>query len=128
MRIHKLLLLSSLLAPVAVFAGTKVTANVYVTPGYASGAPGTARASADNQQYVRCLYSANAGAGAFSYVSCLFRNSQGVSGYCWSDEPSLMAAVSAMSSDSLVQVYWDGAGKCTSIDVTKGSEHAPKTP
>jgi len=128
MRIHKLLLLSSLLAPVAVFAGTKVTSNVYVTTGYASGAPGTARASADNYQYVRCVQSATAGAGGFALVQCIFRNSQGVLGNCWSDEPSLMAVVSGMNSDSQVVAYWDGAGKCTSIDVTKGSEHAPKTP
>ena len=118
--------------PFTAHAGLKEAAyDVFVFNGqgwsFAYGALGMARNSSDSQQYAGCQVETRLSTGVLS-ANCFFASPKGEYGYCYTDNPAATQALSGMSSDSYVQVEWDGNGRCTSIRVRNASYHAPKAP
>lgn len=101
-----------------------VTTNVNPTYGYASGQLANSRSSSIAYDYIYCSASANEGSAPSAWCTA---NSGSASGYCYTNDTELIAVIRSISDDSYVYFGWDVAtGRCTSLQVTKGSVYAPK--
>lgn len=118
------------LAPGLAWSGYKSNHPVQVDAKarFASGSLGSARNSADDQQYIGCyLY-------AFSTMTspvgvCVANPASGDSGSCYfQDKPDFVALVQSLASDSWMYFQWDESGACTGIQVDKFSQYEPKQP
>ncbi len=116
------------LAATAAWAGTKVSALVYVEPTsrYAYGSLGSARNSADTVQYIGCYISAYSN-GA-EYVGCFARNAANTYVSCSSSVPQIINAVRALGGDGYLYFDYDASGACTSVDVRQVSYFVPRIP
>jgi hypothetical protein len=109
-----------------VIAGLKSTQNVTVSATSASGAVGTARASADAVQFIRCTVQ---GTTAGNNVFCAARNTAGTSLSCTANgSPNLAHSVAAIGPTSRIYFAVNASGACIQVDVTNSSEYPPMVP
>ena len=111
-------------------AGAKARYAVAVntTTGVFSGSAGTARNSADANQYVYCGLAAGPG---ILIGLCAAHDASATTQTvtCTTTNSDIIGPIRAMSSDSYVRVTWDpSSGSCTSVSVTNGSNYDPKEP
>ena len=98
--------------------------SINVTSRYAAGALGDARQGTDPSSYIGCeVIGYSGGASAFCYAG---RST--ASAYCWTTDPSLIAAAAAVDGGSEVYFTWDAGGRCTYISTVNTSGYAPKQP
>ena len=107
-------------------AGLKTTGNVSIntTTRTASGSLGSARNSSDSTQYIECFLSA--GSAGVPFGSCAATNTSGTHVTCSSNNLGIIEQIRAMNGDDRVQFYYDAAGECTLITLTRSSRYAPK--
>jgi hypothetical protein len=110
-------------------AGAKYTNTVYINTSSRSvtGSMGSTRNSSDVTQYIGCALEGFASYTSV-YVDCYARDYQGVYVTCESYAPSLVTAVSNMSSDSFIRFDYNQYGECTLIRTLDMSYTAPKQP
>jgi hypothetical protein len=113
------------------WAGLKSEENVSVTvsgsSATAAGAVGTARASADTVQFIRCTVQ---GFATSNSIFCSARSAAGTNFSCTANgltNPARAIAVAAMSEGSRLFIAANN-GECTQIDVTNSSANKPKVP
>lgn len=113
------------------YAGRRLVQEVVVntTAKYANGSVGSARASADNNQYIGCYISVTSG-GSSSVISCNATNSANVSISCNKSNPSaaMLQAVASVSESSYIYFTLDASGYCSVVQVTNSSSNRPMTP
>jgi hypothetical protein len=101
--------------------------NVVVTKnadgsGLASGALGAARASADLNQEIGCFnYSTPAG-------RCNAWDATNRTVSCYTTDPSMIAVIRTVGSDSFVSFVVDKNGFCTTVTTFNDSAYQPKSP
>lgn len=129
----------------AVFSVTKVRAgqksavlvSISTANRTAKGMLGTARASADANQYIGC--SMEAGDNALPIVRCFAQNangtvvscsrttiSPGIGGSVSPIELGFLTTVASISNDSYLTFNWDASGKCTKVFVENSSDDQVK--
>jgi len=110
------------------FAGAKYNYSVYVGTTLSWGAMGTARASADNYQYIGCTKYAN---NSYSSVTCTAHDSTGKAMSCYSRTNAEMKdVVSGISDGAYIAFQLDSNDntKCGMVQVDVSSAHAPPQP
>ncbi|MCY1033477.1 hypothetical protein OV207_18640 [Corallococcus sp. BB11-1] len=109
------------------WAGLKlpVPVTISVAARTAFGSLGSARASADNKQYIGVSTRIYVG-GVDVYVYA--EDASGNFATCYSSNPGFVAAARALASDSYVLFAWNTAGECTELSVYTMSYYEPKTP
>lgn len=110
----------------AALAGSKSTSEVYInqTSKYAQGSLGSARNSADTNQYIGCSVTND-------YIYCAARNAAGTWVHCDAYSASMALTVRGIGSSGYVSFYWLGSstsGTCNSLTVSHFSSYAPKEP
>jgi hypothetical protein len=115
--------LASLFTSTPTLAGLKVVQPVLISEGVARGGLGAARGTTDTTQVIGCEVSA-AIDGPWAF--CFARNAERIERVCFTDSPTLIAAMPALNGDSLLTFRWDSKGECTSVHIYNGSEVAPK--
>lgn len=117
-----------LMAAGSALAGYKYGDGVFidVTGRWAQGTFATTRATPDGMQYIGCSAYVHESGG--QYGMCEARDAAGVSVYCYSTNPALMAQARAVPGDARLGFSWNESGTCTSIHFATGSYLAPKTP
>ncbi len=111
----------------AAYAGQKSTFEVKLnlTKRTASGAMGSARNSGDYHQNIGCGMRAD----AQSLLGVCSVNAENLlAAECRTNDPNMLAAIGAITSDSYLAFTWDAAFNCTSIQVETYSQFAPKGP
>jgi hypothetical protein len=110
-------------------AGHKVDTEVSVFhfPNYsrANGAVGSARASADGDQFIGCALQADE---ATIHVSCSARSAPGKRFWCTSYAASIIQAAASIGPSSYLHIVADAGGKCTGLWVNNSSEYRPMVP
>ena len=119
-----------LVAAGSVYAGLKVSYPVFVYrypdgTGSAYGTLSDTRASADTVAYVGCNSNGYQGQ---RNGGCQARDASSTYGSCWTADPSILAAIEALDSDSTVSFSWDPYGQCTLVQAITTSWTAPKQP
>jgi len=117
----------ALAAPAAAYAGTSTSIPVVINAAakYAEGALGSARNTADVNQFMACSLTGNAN-GTLS-GGCYARDANNVTAYCtFTNKPALAAAVQSLNGDSHVRFTWVEVGSCATIVVTNSSHLEPK--
>jgi hypothetical protein len=116
----------------SVLAGQKTESTVSITVGAtsstASGALGTARASADTNQMISCTIT---GLTTANNVNCSARDAAGNFLSCTANSGAafLAEAVGGIGPNSrLYFVVENATGKCTQINSTNGSQYKPVVP
>src|ERR1043165_3759838 len=109
-------------APLA-HAGFKAGFGVTVDQvnGYANGALGTARNSADSNEYLDCY--ATYGTGPAAY--CAARDAAGYVVGCFTSDPNKVAALSSITSNSYISFSFDSSGTCTELAIENTSYYPP---
>jgi hypothetical protein len=108
----------------AAFAGLTYSTEVWVN-GYgknAGGGLGSARHSADNNQYLGCNYDSGSPATGWCYANDANNNY----GSCTTSNASMIDAIKSMNGDSYITFSWDNNTNCTYIQANKASQYAPK--
>ncbi|MCY1019253.1 hypothetical protein [Pyxidicoccus sp. MSG2] len=121
-------LVGTLLAGTAAWAGVKTVYNVGINTStrVAYGSMGTARGSADANQYIGCaVLGFSSGS---SSVTCLAQDASGVSAYCTSSNPAIVTAATSQSGDAYLYFTYDASGACTYLYVSNLSSYAPREP
>ena len=108
-------------------AGTRTSNEVKITDSQrrAEGSLGSARASADNSQYLACTVHSST---TSVYMSCSARDAAGLYRSCASSSPQLVQAALAVSPGSMIVFTWDANYACQTLDVANGSLYLPMTP
>jgi hypothetical protein len=118
----------------SVMAGNRQTIrNVIVdqTTRFAEGHSAGARASNDNTQFIGCAAwaqdsSPDQNGGTFRQGLCWATDVRGVSGFCMTSEPDLLAVMATLQGDSLVNFNWNANNTCIHINVRQASSYEPK--
>ena len=120
--------LGALMASTAAWAGLKASGLVRINTvtRNANGSYGSARASADQDQYISCSVVAHSSGS--SQVICEANDVNNTFAACTTSVPAMVAAVSSQSGDSFISFNWDASGACTTIYITNGSYVAPLQP
>jgi hypothetical protein len=113
----------------SVMAGYRQTIRTVVvdsTARYARGHVSGARASGDNTQLITCTLTTHDSSpdqvgGTSVYGNCLARDARGVTGFCLTWDPVMIATMAAVQNDSTIYFSWAANGSCTSIEVAQGS-------
>lgn len=97
----------------------------------AQGQLAGARASGDSMQYIGCSVHSSDNlpdqdGGVFRMGFCYARDVRGVSGFCGTFDPAMIATISTVQGDSEVNFSWDSSGDCTVITVAQISTREPK--
>ncbi len=121
-------IVGTLLAGTAAWAGVKTIYNVGINTSTraAYGSMGTARSSADSNQYIGCAvlgYSTGS-----SSVICQAQDASGVAAYCTSTNPAIVTAATSQSGDAYLYFNYDASGTCTYLYVSNVSNYAPREP
>lgn len=111
-------------------AGLKGSYPVKITATGAYGAVGSARASADNTQYLYCAveYNSYYNSTKDRYMRCVARDASGTTKACSSYNPELINAVANVSSVSYIQFERDDQMYCTYLYLEQGSPELPSAP
>lgn len=115
----------------SVLAGQKTEGAVNITVGAssstASGAVGSARASADTSQMISCTIT---GLTTSNAASCMARDAAGNFLSCTANSNAtyLANAVSGIGSSSRIYFVVNASGVCTQINSTNGSQYKPAVP
>lgn len=131
MKINTLVIASVLVAAFAstsaVQAGTKTSNEVKITDSQrrAEGSLGSARASADTNQYLACTVHSSA---SDIYMSCSARDASGLFRSCASSSDTLVQAALSLSASSMIVFTWDANYACQTLDVANGSLYLPTSP
>ena len=64
--------------------------------------------------------------GASRQGICYATDARGVSGFCLTSDPALLAVIATLQGDSLVNFNWNANGVCIQVDVRQGSSLEPK--
>jgi hypothetical protein len=118
----------------SVMAGVRSTTRTVVvnpTTRFAEGQLAGARASVDGNQYIGCSTWAkdelpNQDGGTFRQGICYATDARGVSAFCLTSDPALLAVIATLQGDSLVNFNWNTSGVCIQVDVRQGSSLEPK--
>ena len=117
----------------SVMAGVRQTFRTVVNPTTrsAEGQLAGARSSSDGNQYIGCSTwaqdaSPDQDGGTSRAGVCYAADSRGISGFCVTSEPALLAVMATLQGDSLLSFSWNANSTCTSIDVRQGSSLEPK--
>jgi len=110
----------------AALGGTRSTAEVYInqTSKYAQGSLGSARNSADSNQYIGCSVTND-------YVYCSARNAAGTWVHCDVYSSSMALTARGIGSSGYIQFSWLGSstsGDCNSLTLSHNSMYEPKDP
>ena len=110
----------------AALAGTKAISEVSIntTSKYAQGSLGSARNSADSNQYIGCSVTND-------YVYCSARNAAGTWVHCDVYSSAMALTARGIGSSGHIQFSWLGgstSGDCNSLTLTHHSMYAPKEP
>ncbi|AKF84591.1 hypothetical protein MFUL124B02_01260 [Myxococcus fulvus 124B02] len=119
--------LATALIGTAAWAGEKSAypVTVYSTSREAFGSLGSTRDTADTFQKLGCQV--NTSSTGSTSVYCYAQSASAV-GACLSSSAALVEAVRSIQGDSYLYFSWDASGNCTNINVTHGSQYAPKQP
>lgn len=113
-------------AATAAFAGARSTLQVIVNPSgmYALGDLGAAYNSQSNySEYIGCASNASPG---YSWGICYATDAAGVSRYCTTDSPDLLASIRHVDGNARLTFTWDANGTCTTISTGQYSFTDPK--
>lgn len=99
--------------------------DVNLASGYARGAMGDARNSADTVQFIGCYHSASAGS---SVVACEAQTASGAYKSCVTTDANMVASARGISAGSYIFFRWDASGACTGVHVTNYSWVRPSAP
>jgi hypothetical protein len=127
----KVLLLSmlSLALGAVAHAGFKSYAPVQVDLGRreAWGSLGDTRSTADANAFVSCRVAGSSTA-TTGNVLCEVSSPAGAWAYCFSSNPSIIAAAQALGPASYFFLRWDAFGTCTYLSVSNASSWKPMVP
>lgn len=102
---------------------------VFVNPdgsGQANGSMATARASANDVEYIGCgVRKFATGAGAFTTGFCQASDAAGVAGFCSTENAELLDVVENIADHSFITFGWDAEGQCTRIGISTQSLYLP---
>ena len=109
-------------------AGSKLvsTVSIDVAGKRASGAIGSARASADTRQWIGCYSGAYADGSVMGFCGAVDAN--GLTRQCTIRDPKQLEEVRSLSSDGHISFRWNDSGLCTEVIVMHMSYWAPKAP
>ena len=93
--------------------------------GGASGALGTARNSANQEEFIGCVLHGSRGR---VFASCSVRDAAGTSMGCLASDPALLEVLKSVTSDAVIFFFWDAQANCTEIAIETASNDAPKLP
>jgi hypothetical protein len=120
------------LATTTAFAGAKwsypVTISTFEGVSFVGGQLGSARASADTNQFLGCE---SASSNTQTFISCFGRNAAGVQVYCYNRvNAGMRDAVAAITPSSYISFQTDPADgtKCAMVQVQTSSAFLPPTP
>lgn len=112
-------------------AGRKSTQLVLISDsangGYAKGALGSVRNSAESNAYIGCNVVAN-NDGHPGVVECFARNAAGVTRSCVFSNVDNSASGAPFAGDGWLQFEWDTSGSCDYVYAESGSLWEPKGP
>jgi hypothetical protein len=108
-----------LLVATSAQAGIKVSYPVVIAGDYFQGAIGTARNSADSNQYLLCQDHG-------SYANCKARNTSGTIKSCTTTNANHLNTIRGIGDSSAVRVYFNSSANCTKVVVYQGSYFEPK--
>jgi hypothetical protein len=95
----------------------------------AMGSMGSARSSADSNQYIGCQVSTNNVSSGAVTVQCFARNAAGTYLSCVTTDPNYVNAAQAIDGDSYIRFNTESSGSnCTYLLVLDSSYYAPKQP
>jgi hypothetical protein len=117
---------AGLCAAGAALAGAHSTLPVIVDTSamYAMGDLGAAYNSQTNySEYIGCASNASAG---FTWGICYATDAAGVSRYCTTTSPDLLASIRHVDGNARLSFTWDGNGTCTTVSVGQYSFTEPK--
>jgi hypothetical protein len=109
------------------FAGYKFSSAPSISPTFAVGIMGSARATADSNAYIGCTLQGTTG-GASSNGFCMIADAAGTSKTCSFSSASIAQAVASMTANSAVRMWFDAAGNCTQVAIDNYSWYLPITP
>lgn len=109
------------------FAGYKFSSAPSISPTFAVGIMGSARATADTNAYLGCTLGGTT-SGSTANGFCQITDSTGASKTCSFSSASIAQAVASMTANSAVRLFFDSAGNCTQVVIDNYSFYLPITP
>lgn len=115
-----------LLSGAGAYAGYKFNSGApSLSPTYASGAMGAARATADSNSYAGCsLFNVGTSTQGF----CTLADATGATKTCSFNNPAMVQAVASITPDSAIRLFFDASGNCTQIYIDTYSFYLTATP
>jgi hypothetical protein len=115
-----------LLTGAGAYAGYKASSSApSISPTFAVGVMGAARATADTNSYAGCSL-LNSGTSATGF--CTIADATGATKTCSFSNPAMVQAVASITPSSAIRLFFDASGNCTQLYIDTYSFYLPATP
>ena len=115
-----------LLTAAGAYAGYKATSGApSISPTFAVGIMGAARATADTNSYAGCSI-LNSGTSSIGF--CTIADATGATKTCSFSNPGMVQAVASITPNSAIRLFFDASGNCTQLYIDTYSFYLPATP
>lgn len=114
------------LAAAGAYAGYKASIGApSISPTFAVGVAGAARATADTNSYAGCSL-LNSGTSTIGF--CTIADATGATKTCSFSNPGMVQAVASITPNSAIRLFFDASGNCTQLYIDTYSFYLPATP
>jgi hypothetical protein len=115
-----------LLTAAGAYAGYKASSGApSISPTFAVGVMGAARATTDTNSYAGCSV-LNSGTSAMGF--CTIADATGATKTCSFSNPAMVQAVASITPNSAIRLFFDASGNCTQLYIDTYSFYLPATP
>lgn len=115
-----------LLSGAGAYAGYKASIGApSISPTFAVGVMGAARATADSNSYAGCSL-LNSGTSTIGF--CTIADATGATKTCSFSNPGMAQAVASITPNSAIRLFFDASGACTQLYIDTYSFYLPATP
>jgi hypothetical protein len=115
-----------LLSGAGAYAGYKASSGApSLSPTFAVGVMGAARATSDTNSYAGCSL-LNSGTSAIGF--CTIADATGATKTCSFSNPGMVQAVASITPGSAIRLFFDASGNCTQVYIDTYSFYLPPTP
>jgi hypothetical protein len=115
-----------LLSGAGAYAGYKASIGApSISPTFAVGVMGAARATADTNSYAGCSL-LNSGTSTIGF--CTIADATGATKTCSFSNPGMAQAVASITPNSAIRLFFDASGACTQLYIDTYSFYLPATP
>lgn len=110
----------------AAYAGYKASISApSISPTFAVGIMGAARATADTNSYAGCSV-LNSGTSSLGF--CTIADATGATKTCSFSNAAMVQAVASITPNSAIRLFFDASGNCTQLYIDTYSFYLPATP